>query len=166
MILSMSAQAVFFLHTVLIGVFAGLFYDCFRLLRIYVKHSDFVIHAEDLIYWAVVTIFAFYFLLNRYYGEIRGFCFIGHGLGMVLYFAWPSKFFLRVSRIVIDFLCRILNAVFDYLTYPVKIIIKFLKKPAEKVCIFVKKQLQNCKNYVRIKAIHFKRDLTIILKKV
>ncbi|MCL2702704.1 MAG: spore cortex biosynthesis protein YabQ [Defluviitaleaceae bacterium] len=166
MILSMSGQAMLFLTTVVIGLGAGLFYDLFRILRLYIKHRAIVIHAEDLIYWLAVAAVTFYIFLNRHYGEIRGFCFVGVGLGMVIYFTVLSGFFLRAACRLINLLLKIINRVIRILTAPLRAFYRLMRKPLRYLKEVIKKVLQNIGNYVKIKMLSFRRDMRIILKKV
>ena len=166
----MSGQAKLFLMTVVIGMGAGLFYDLFRILRIYIKHRNIVTHAEDLIYWLVVAGFTFYIFLNKHYGEIRGFCFAGVGLGMILYFAALSGFFLRGACYLINFLLKILNRVYMLLTAPLRALFRLIRRLIGRPLGFLKnagkKVLQNIGNYVKMKISSLKRDMRIILKKI
>jgi spore cortex biosynthesis protein YabQ len=162
----MSGQARLFLLTVGIGLCSGLFYDLFRILRLYIKHNDIITHIEDLLFWLLVAAVTFYIFLNKHYGEIRGFCFLGAGLGMVLWFTAASRFFLRGACAVVNFVLKLLHRVFMLIAMPVKALARLLKGPYEFIRGRVKKALQNIRNYTRIKMILLKRDINIMFKKV
>ena len=169
----MSGQAAIFVQTIIIGLCAGLFYDVFRVMRLYIRHTNMVIHAQDIFFWLCMATAVFYIFLNRHYGEIRAFCFIGLALGMLLYFAALSALFTRGACAVINFIIKVIKWIFNLLSIPFKALYNLLKRPAAfikskiiKFFVYLKKVLQNIKNYVKIKMLLLKKDIRIMLKKI
>ena len=162
----MSGQAAIFIQTICIGLCAGAVYDIFRLLRIYIAHSNAVIHIQDFLYWLFVAVSMFYIFLNHHYGEIRWFCFLGVAVGMALYFALLSVFIMRISKIIINLFLKIMQRICRILGIPVKLLYKLLEPFVNSLFIFLKKVLQNIKNYARIRILLFQRDISVLLKKL
>ena len=166
MILSLSGQALIFLQTVCIGLCAGLLYEIFRILRLYIHHTNIVIHTQDLLYWLFIAGGMFYIFLNQHYGEIRGFCFLGVAIGMTFYFALFSRLVQRSACFVINLILKAVKRILSILAIPIKALYRLVERPLNLFKIFIKNVLQNIKNYVRMKLRLLKRDLTVILKKI
>lgn len=170
---TISQQTAIFLFTVGIGVFIGLVYDIFRILRKVFKHKNFIIHVEDFIFWIFVTCVMFYLMLNKNYGEIRGFTILGSIMGWLLYFFTLSFFVMTISTKVIEIIIQILKVTTKILLFPVKILFSVLKIPLRMLnSVFkgvkkpVKNVLQKSSGYAKIKARKAKRDINIIFKKI
>ena len=172
MILSMTEQVHTFLTIAGIGFVVGFFYDFLRLFRKFVKHSALACNIEDAIYWALTLVMVFYFMLNRFYGEIRFFSVLGFFLGMILYFASISDLVLKVLSLVWVFIARVIRALIKIIVFPIKVLINILKIPASFILLLykkvdkkTKKVLHKSSRYVRIRGKRLKRDLTIIAKR-
>ncbi|MCL2407058.1 MAG: spore cortex biosynthesis protein YabQ [Defluviitaleaceae bacterium] len=165
-ILSMSEQTYVFLGTVIFGFAAGFAYDILRILRSYIKHTPFIVHAQDVLFWLFASIAGFYFILNYHDGQFRSFYFLGTGLGMVIYFVSVSRAVRRVTVTVVDFVLIKLRAIFRVIFAPIAGIYKFISKPFRKILKLTKKHLQNTVKYAKIKVVGFCHDLKIILKKI
>lgn len=133
-------QAYIFLIFVLNGIIIGLLFDFFRILRISFKTKDFVTYIEDFIFWLLTGIILLYsiFIFNN--GEIRFFMFLGIIIGIVLYL-------LIVSKYIIKFSVTILNFIKKLIAIPIKFIIKILKKiffrPISFIIINIRKKVIN-----------------------
>ena len=173
MILSMGEQVRLFLSTIALGAGIGLAYDFIRLARRLVKHSVLVCNVEDLFYWASVLVAAFYFMLNKNYGEIRLFSVMGFFIGMMLYLMTISKLILRIMLAAAGFLKIIIIKAATIILYPIKILMNILKIPYSFIgSIYrnlsrrVKKVLQKGGTYAKIKSRKLKKDLKIITKRI
>ena len=173
MILSMADQVYTFLYVAGIGFAVGFFYDFLRLFRKFVKHSAALCNIQDAVYWMLVLVFTFYFMLNRFYGEIRLFSVLGFFLGMILYFATISRAVLSVLSLIWRFIAKVLSAFIKIITYPIKVLVRILRVPAALFLSFfgkfnkkTKKVLHKSSRYARIRTKKLKRDLRIIAKRV
>ena len=173
MILSMTEQVYTFLYVAGIGFAVGFFYDFLRLFRKFVKHSAALCNIQDAIYWMLVLILVFYFMLNRFYGEIRFFSVLGFFLGMILYFTTISRVVLNVLSLIWQFAAKVFSSIIKIITFPIKILIKILRVPVTIILSFfrkfnkkAKKVLHKSSRYARIRTKRLKRDLRIIAKRV
>ena len=174
MILSMQGQVWLFLHTVLVGVAAGVFYDAFRVLRKTTPHSVFVVALEDFIFWAVVTLGIFYFMLNQTYGEIRVFSVIGAICGALIYLTTVSQFVVKISVQIVEFLKRVIRTVVRILLLPFKLVggwlfslcRQWLAPPAKKFAVKTRKDLHGLARYGKIHMKKAGRSWFILRKKV
>ena len=83
--------------SILYGILILLFYDCFRVLRRLIPHNNMAIAIQDLFFW-IVTGFSIFALLYRYNnGNIRGYCILGMGIGMIFYGIVISPFYMKIN---------------------------------------------------------------------
>lgn len=157
MILSMTEQARLFLVLVAAGMAAGLVYDFVRVLRRLVRHSLFMIQAEDLIYWLVFTVFIMMILLWENNGELRVFSVVAPVLGMIIYFGALSEFFLVPATALTLFIKKLILAVLHIFCIPLvffgklcAIPINLLKKRLYIFNKFIKKVLKKFIKYERM----------------
>lgn len=133
-------QAYLFLIFVLDGIIIGLLFDFFRILRISFKTKDFVTYIEDFLFWVITGIILLYsiFIFNN--GEIRFFMFLGIIIGVILYMLIVSKYIIKFSVIILDFIKRII-------AIPIKFIVKILKnilfRPISFIIINIRKKVLN-----------------------
>ncbi|WP_432630769.1 spore cortex biosynthesis protein YabQ [Brotaphodocola sp.] len=81
-----------------VGIVLMMIYDIFRLFRLLVKHSAWMIGVEDVIYWvfASFTVFGLFYLEND--GALRFYMIGVVILGMILYDRIVSTNFFRVLK--------------------------------------------------------------------
>ena len=76
-------------NLIFISLFLGAFlvavYDGFRILRIFIRHKNLLIHIEDILFWMFAAIFIYYIYHKYYNGQIRGFFLIFMLLGAFFY---------------------------------------------------------------------------------
>lgn len=128
MIVSISTQAVFFLAAALAGALLGVFYDVFRLVRRFLRHKTAVVAIEDALFWLLSTAFVFIFLLRLNFGELRGFTFIGLGLGTFIYFLLISPFFIKLATIIISAVFRPVKKTLKFGQKSVKIVYQSVRR--------------------------------------
>ncbi|MCL2203182.1 MAG: spore cortex biosynthesis protein YabQ [Defluviitaleaceae bacterium] len=166
MILSMPEQAWLFLTTVLVGVAVGLFYDFFRVLRRTSPHGRLAVQLEDLLFWLAVTVLVFYYMLHRNYGEIRVFVLLGMGCGAALYFATVSRYVVKISVAIVQYLKKVIAAVIRVVLFPLRLIFAFISPPAKKAARYIRKRLRSLGRYGKMKAKKAARNWAIARKKV
>lgn len=102
------------------GVIIGVLFDCFRILRRTFKTPDVITYIEDIIFWILVGIVLLVSIFTFNNGEIRSYIFFGLIIGMTIYILTISKYFIKISVVILTFLKKILY-------FPFQIIYKFLK---------------------------------------
>lgn len=169
MILSLEGQCLLFLNTVLIGMAVGLFYDFFRTIRSLIRHPNVLVSFEDIVYWIVAVFVMFFYMLQANDGEIRPFSIFGVFIGMVLYFALPSKIVMSVSSTIVMIIKTILKLFFEILFTPFRILDmifgKLIRKLIKKIKRFFKKVLHSIKMYVKINLKKLKHFVKVIFTK-
>ncbi|MBC8595325.1 spore cortex biosynthesis protein YabQ [Qingrenia yutianensis] len=142
--ISVSAEALVFLKTVLGGAVCGMIFDIYRILKS-VKKSMFMIEAGDIIVWIVVAMMSFFAVFFANSGEVRWYEIVALFTGFVLYTVSVSKYFITFVKFIAKTLkltlvpvVRLLKAVkniglfiFSYVKKPfvfVEICLKLQKK--------------------------------------
>jgi spore cortex biosynthesis protein YabQ len=82
---AISVELRFFLTSILWGVILLVAYDGLRILRRLIKHDEFFVALEDMIFWVIASLFIFAMIYHMNNGIIRGFSVMGMTLGGVLY---------------------------------------------------------------------------------
>lgn len=73
-----------------------------------VPHALFIIQLEDIIFWLGVGAASYWLMFSSNYGEIRGFCLLGLGLGALVYGCTLGRFFVKGLSVLLRTLIRIL----------------------------------------------------------
>lgn len=133
-------QAYIFIIFTLNGVFIGLLFDFFRILRKSFKTKDLVTYIEDVIFWILTGISIIYSMCVYCNGEIRFFMVLGIIIGITLYILTISNYVIKIFVSIILFSKKILEKLIKIVIFPVKIIIKkVILKPISIICINLSK---------------------------
>ena len=119
-------QAYLFLIFTLNGVFIGLLFDFFRILRKTFKTLNLITYIEDIIFWILTGISIIFCMYKFSDGSIRLFMFLGLIFGIILYM-------LTLSKIIIKMFVNIINVIKTIIIIPLKIIKRYLLKPIYKI---------------------------------
>lgn len=125
-----SQQLIFFLKSILLGAFLGLFFDVFKILRLLIKHHNIFIFIEDILFFLISAIFSYNFMMNISYGQIRLFILTGELIGFILYKLSISNLIVKAILFVISKLINLLKILF-------KNIIRFFIKPFYKSILYI-----------------------------
>ena len=145
-------QGYIFIIFILNGIFIGILFDIFRILRRTIKTSDFFTYIEDLIFLTVSAATIIYSMFRWNSGEIRGYIFLGIILGLLIYT-------LNFSKIIIKFSVSIINKIKEICINIFLVIFKLVKKifikPVTFIIINLKKIFKKTKG-LKIKKKDFK----------
>lgn len=106
----MIANQVFvFFWSIVIGAILALIFDFFRISRRKGNTKNWVVYVEDVFYWIIVAIMiiASAFITND--GELRGYMFIGYGIGAIFYLILFSKMLIKIISGILDFIENIVK---------------------------------------------------------
>ena len=95
----MIGQMLFFLSTVFFGSILLLCYDVIRGFRRVWIHNGWLVMLEDLVFWFLTGVACFRFLCWYNQGQLRGFFFLGFGIGMLVYYWKVSKYVVKFFSI-------------------------------------------------------------------
>lgn len=148
-----SSQTILFLTSIEIGILMGVLFDLVRIFRKLIKHPNFLVQIEDMLYWVVCGFVSFYMLYICNYAEIRPYIFIGIILGGILYLCTFSIIFMKIATIIIDYIKRIITRVIALILIPIKGLIRLVKIPLS----YLKRKFIHIKYSNKVKYRQFKR---------
>lgn len=90
-----------FVLSILLGIFIGVYFDVFRIIRKVGLTSNILIFAEDLFFVLSASVIIFFFVYIVSEGVYRTFEFLGIGLGIISYRLTVSSYIIRASVVVI-----------------------------------------------------------------
>ena len=133
-------QAYLFLIFTLNGIFIGLLFDFFRILRKTFKTINLITYIEDIIFWIITGISIIFCMYNFSDGSLRIFMFLGLGFGIILYMLTFSKIIIKSFVFIINCLKKVFNR---FIIIPIKFILKIFNKFIFKPSHFVYIKIQN-----------------------
>ena len=121
-------QAYLFLIFALNGIFIGVLFDFFRILRKSFKTINLITNIEDVLFWILTGLSIIYCMYNFSDGNLRIFMFLGLILGLLLYMLTLSKFIVKTVVKIISVIKKFIVIIFKIIIFPFKIIFNFLEK--------------------------------------
>ena len=88
------------------GFFAAFFYEAFRILRMFIRHSVISAAIEDFVYLSLLGFFTFVFAVEKG-GEFRAYFLVGELFGGAVYFLTIG----RVISLVVGFIAKIFKKI-------------------------------------------------------
>lgn len=141
----MNNQAYLFAIFIINGILIGFLFDVFRILRKTFKTTDFATYVQDVIFWAITGIITLAFIFYFNNGEIRFYVFLGIILGAIIYILTISKYVIKVSVRIINYIKKLISTIINIILVPIKaiwkIVNRFLFKPFFFVFINIRKNL-------------------------
>ena len=119
------------------GIFIGIFFDVFRILRKSFHTPDIITYIEDALFWIVTGLFLIFVIFNITNGEIRIYNIIGLILGGILYMILISKFFIKINVKIVLFLKKVIISIVKVLILPIQFLAKILQKIFKPFTFFV-----------------------------
>ena len=157
-----SQQAINFIMAVLNGLFLGLVYDFLRVLRRIIKHADWLVNLEDIIYWVFGSFIIFLEIFKNNDGILRGFLYAGVFLGLIVYFSLISKWVIIIVMNIYTYVKKIVITIFKIVLKPIQLMIRPIIFLAKKIC----KLLKKIKKWLIIRGRRGFKEVKIILKKI
>lgn len=148
MVLPVNDQLYYFLTSVAGGLFIGIMFDIYRIIRGFDTPGKFITIFSDLLFWILTGIVIFMFFLYTSNAYLRYSTFIGLGLGLYIYFAIISRTFLNILKWIVFYVIKFFRVLIIFIFYPIKLIRYFLK------LLFFKS-----KNAARSGFYHFKKNI-------
>ena len=121
-------QAYLFLIFTLNGIFIGILFDFFRILRKSFKTIYLITNVEDIIFWILTGLSIIYCMYNFSDGSLRLFMFLGLGIGLTIYILTLSNFIIKTVVKVISIIKKFIITIISIITFPFKAIFKLIRK--------------------------------------
>ena len=150
-------EAVFFLHSILMGLVITFAYDWVLIFRKLFTHGRFFMSVEDFVYWFACGIGVFYMLYRENNGILRWFAVVGAALGMLTYKAIIKNRFVNIVSKCIHKIMWFVFRVIQVVLKPLKCLffdarrcVRFVWRKLKKVKLFIKKRLTVCLKTIRM----------------
>lgn len=128
----------------IIGIIIGILFDLFRIIRKSFKTPDIITYVEDIIFFILVGCILLFSIFTFNNGEIRSYIFIGLFAGLIIYLLTISKYFIKISVIILNFIKKIIYLpIKTFCNFINKIIILPIKSLIEKLKNFIEKKNKN-----------------------
>lgn len=115
-------QAYLFLIFTINGIFIGVLFDIFRILRKSFKTADILTYIEDISFWILTGLILLYSIFRFSNGEIRFYMFLGVFIGCLLYMLIFSKYFVTINVKIITTIKKAVIKIISIVIFPIKII--------------------------------------------
>jgi spore cortex biosynthesis protein YabQ len=173
----MTGQIHIFMACAACGVGVMFAYDWLRILRGHISHAKWVIAVQDVAFWVIVAAVFFLVTLNENYGVVRPALIVGMFAGGGLYHFTLSRLIIKAAHFIINAVKKAILFIFKIISAPFILIYKILRKVltpfartsrsfAAKKYKAGRKTLKSFSNYGKMKGKRFKRDLSIMRKKI
>ena len=119
-------ELIIFLKIICSGIFVGLIFDFYRIVRWRIGLSRMLTLIGDLFFSVMAVMVVFYFAQKANYLELRFYLFAGSFLGLMLYLRLISKYFKRILTAIIDIIANSFNTLVFAITTFFKSIIAII----------------------------------------
>ena len=121
-------QAYLFLIFTSNGVFIGLLFDFFRILRKSFKTINIITYIEDILFWILTGISIIFCMYKFSGGSLRLFMFLGLCFGIILYMLTLSKIIIKTFVFIITSVRKITGKIIKIIIAPLKFIYNIIDK--------------------------------------
>ncbi len=121
MILPVSDQLYYFLTAIAGGLFIGIMFDIYRIIRGFDTPGKLITIISDLLFWTFTGIVTFMFFLYTNNAYLQYSTFIGLGLGLYIYFGVISKPFLNVLKWIVYYAIKFFRVLIIFIVYPIRL---------------------------------------------
>lgn len=136
----------FLYNSFFLGIMITFVYDNIRVWRRVIRHNDFLISLEDLLFWIMAAISIFLLQHRENNGVFRWFSIIGAFIGMLLYRKAFSSFFIKYTTVCLRKILKFFYILFSYMFRPIYFI-------ESKIVIFLKKVGQRSRHALMMRKI-------------
>lgn len=154
-------QSMLFLTAIQVGILMGILFDLIRIFRKLLKHPNFLVQIEDMLYWIVCAFIGFYMFYVCNYASIRPFIFIGILLGAIFYFMTFSVVFMKIATIVIHYIKelvrKLIQAFKKCMIAPIKFVLKKLVELINVPILYIAKKWQHLLYMNKLRIRQYKR---------
>lgn len=127
MILPVNEQLYYFLTAIAGGLFIGIMFDIYRIIRGFDTPGKLITIISDLLFWIFTGIATFMFFLYTNNAYLQYSIFIGLGLGLYIYFGLISKPFLNALKWIVYYAIKFFRVLIIFIIYPIRLIRYLLK---------------------------------------
>jgi spore cortex biosynthesis protein YabQ len=118
MVLDINTQFVYFFSNVLCGIFVGLLFDIYRVIRGFKTPNKILTAISDILFWIFASLLTFTFMLITNNANLRYYTFLGLFLGLYFYSLFISRVFIGSLRYIVYFIIKTVRLFFRFIITP------------------------------------------------
>jgi len=122
-------ESYILLATIYGGILIGFMYDLYRIFRGIFRPKKIATMIQDLIFWCIIGIVAFYVLIFSNQGAIRFYNFLGFILGSIFYQILLSKLVIRSLVFLLKMIKNFIYDVYQIIKYPFSVVFCLILGP-------------------------------------
>lgn len=146
MILSNFNQFNLLLYSFISGIFTGILFDIYRVIRGLEITNRVLGFIEDILFWILTGIIIFVFLLYSNNAIMGIYVYLFISLGVYFYIKLLSKKLISLEFRILTFIIRTIRIMFNIIIYPGRLLFNYFliknKNKDKKTWIYVKKNLK------------------------
>jgi len=127
MLISICFQIRLIFFSLVAGIFTGILFDIYRLLRGLKNPNKYITFVEDVLFWILGSILVFLFLLYTDYAYVSIYIYLIIFLGIVIYIKFFSDIIISILIIVFGNISRALRILGKCIVFPFNILTYNLK---------------------------------------
>ncbi|MFT8312783.1 MAG: spore cortex biosynthesis protein YabQ [Clostridium sp.] len=125
MVLSNFIQFNLLFYSFIAGIFTGILFDIYRVIRGLELPNKILGFIEDLLFWILTAIIIFVFLLYSNDAIIGIYVYLFIALGVYIYIKLLSKKLIYGEAKILRFLIRLIRVTFNLIIYPIRLLFNY-----------------------------------------
>ncbi|MDF2502969.1 MULTISPECIES: spore cortex biosynthesis protein YabQ [Clostridium] len=125
MVLSNFIQFNLLFYSFIAGIFTGILFDIYRVMRGLEVPNKFIGFIEDLLFWILTAIIIFIFLLYSNDAIMGIYVYLFIGIGVYIYIKLLSKKLMYIEVKMMRGLARIIRIIFKLMVYPFRLLFDY-----------------------------------------
>ncbi|WP_034328166.1 spore cortex biosynthesis protein YabQ [Alkaliphilus transvaalensis] len=117
------------LATIYGGILIGFIYDLYKVFRGIFNPKKLATNLQDIFFWTIITIVAFYVLIFSNKGDLRFYNFLGFVIGVGIYYYLLSKKIIQALTFLVRLLKQFIRDLWKLITYPFHVGICLISVP-------------------------------------
>ena len=129
MMISVWQEGYILLNTILGGGLIGFIYDLYKIFRRIFHPKKIATLIQDLLFWIIISIVAFYILIMTNQGTLRFYNFLGFLIGAIIYNYFCSKKVTKIILYIIKKIKTFFKDLYQLTIYPFRVGLCIIEVP-------------------------------------
>lgn len=139
--MTVARETIIFLLSCVLGMWTGVIYDVFRIIRIAFPTGKWILFAEDTLFVFVAMAFTFLFDVHFLNGYLRGFVIVGEILGFIIYYFTVGVVVFKCSKKLIFAIKSFIRWMYRIFLIPVWRLFKYICMKNHKIFKHISQKL-------------------------
>ncbi len=142
--MTVARETIIFIFSCFLGMWIGVIFDVFRIIRIAFPCGKAVLFVEDCIFVFLASVFTFFFSVNFSNGFIRGFVILGEFLGFIIYYFTLGVLVYKCSKTLIYVIKSFLRRIYCFFLLPIYRFFKYIYTKISRKIKHISQKLLSC----------------------